>query len=255
MQKISVISGGFDPIHSGHIKYIKAAKEEGDLLAICLNSDHWLQKKKGKSFLPFEERKLILESMKYVDIVIDFEDDELGSCINGLEKLKATYPDHKIIFCNGGDRNSTNIPEMNVKDIEFKFSVGGSTKLNSSSWILKKWKYDFEERVWGSFYNLYEDPISGIKVKELIVAPNQGMSFQRHFKRSEIWLVSKGSCVVNYSKNNPNSRKSKQLDVFDSFKVAVKEWHQITNPFDKECRIIEIQYGEQCTEKDIERIE
>jgi len=177
MQKISVISGGFDPIHSGHIKYIKAAKEEGDLLAICLNSDHWLQKKKGKSFLPFEERKLILESMKYVDIVIDFEDDELGSCINGLEKLKATYPDHKIIFCNGGDRNSTNIPEMNVKDIEFKFSVGGSTKLNSSSWILKKWKYDFEERVWGSFYNLYEDPISGIKVKELIVAPNQGMSF------------------------------------------------------------------------------
>ena len=87
--KISVVSGGFDPIHSGHISYINAAKKYGDYLIIALNSDNWLKKKKGKEFMPYEERKSILENLKCVDEVVDFEDDEMGSCINALEKIKA----------------------------------------------------------------------------------------------------------------------------------------------------------------------
>ena len=81
------------------------------------------------------------------------------------------------------------------------------------------------------------------------------MSFQKHFKRHEIWMVSKGSCIVNYSKDDPDNKKSIQLNKFDHYLVPLGEWHQITNPFDKTCHLIEIQYGEECVEDDIERTE
>ena len=141
--KIAVVSGGFDPIHSGHIDYISEAKENADYLIVALNSDHWLAKKKGRPFMEFSERKQILESIKYVDEVIDFDDTD-GSCINALEKIKATYLDASIFFCNGGDRSEENIPEKNVEGIKFIFGVGGTNKKNSSSWILKNWQYDFK---------------------------------------------------------------------------------------------------------------
>tara|TARA_B100001057_G_scaffold428326_1_gene453733 strand:- start:1269 stop:2042 length:774 start_codon:yes stop_codon:yes gene_type:complete len=250
---IIIVSGGFDPVHSGHIAYLKAAKEEGDRLIVALNSDEWLIKKKSKFFMPFTERKTILENISFVDEVIDFEDDEIGSAIKALQKVKKLYPEDRIFFANGGDRNSNNIPEMSEEGIEFLFSIGGDEKSNSSSWILKNWQYYFEERVWGSFYNLFED--KDCKVKELIITSGKGMSFQRHFKRSEIWLVSKGSCVVNYSKDDPNKKKSVTLKKFNQYNVPLGEWHQITNPFDEDCHIIEIQYGEECIEDDIERTE
>ena len=251
--KISVVSGGFDPLHSGHISYINSAKKFGDYLIIALNSDEWLRQKKGKEFMPFEERKSILKNIKNVDEVISFEDDELGSCIRALEKIKSKFPDDEIIFCNGGDRGKENIPEMSVDGITFLFSVGGDDKKNSSSWILKDWQYYHEDRIWGAFYNLFES--EHVKVKELIVEPGKGMSFQKHFKRSEIWLVSKGSCVVNYSKDDPDNREDIQLNKFDHYFVPLGDWHQITNPFDKPCHLIEILYGEACVEEDIERLE
>ncbi len=251
--KIIVVSGGFDPIHSGHIAYLKSAREIGDKLVVALNSDEWLIKKKGKFFMPFVERQSIVENLSFVDLVVDFKDDEQGSAINALIKVKEMFPEDEIVFANGGDRNKENIPEMSVNDIEFKFSVGGDDKKNSSSWILKNWQYYYEKRLWGSFYNLFEE--DQVKVKELIVNPGEGMSFQKHFKRNEIWLVSHGSCVVNYSKDSPNNKKSIQLNKFDHYLVPVEEWHQITNPFGETCHLIEIQYGEECSEEDIERTE
>ena len=149
--KIVVVSGGFDPIHSGHIAYFKAARSNGDKLVIALNSDAWLENKKGKAFMPFEERKIIIENLTFVDEVIDFEDDDFGSAIKGLEKVKSMYPNDEIIFANGGDRNKENIPEMQVDGIEFLFSVGGDDKKNSSSWILKNWQYYREDRIMGYF--------------------------------------------------------------------------------------------------------
>ena len=80
-----------------------------------------------------EERKKILSSIECVDEVMTFEDDNTGSCIDALEKIKKKYPKDKIIFCNGGDRDKDNIPEMVVKDIEFRFGIGGNDKKNSSS--------------------------------------------------------------------------------------------------------------------------
>ena len=250
---IVIVSGGFDPIHSGHIAYFKAAKALGDKLVVALNSDDWLINKKGKFFMPFEERKAIIENLSSVDSVIDFDDDDSGSATNALIKVKEIYPSDDIAFANGGDRNKGNIPEMSVDGIEFLFSVGGDDKKNSSSWILKKWQYYHEERLWGSFYNLFEE--EQVKVKELIVDPGKGMSFQKHFKRHEIWMVSKGSCVVNFSKDDPDNKQNIQLNKFDHYLVPLGEWHQITNPFDEICHLIEIQYGEECVEDDIERTE
>jgi cytidyltransferase-like protein len=251
--KLVVVSGGFDPIHSGHIAYFKSAKSHGDKLIVALNSDAWLEKKKGKFFMPFHERKTIIESIKFVDEVISFKDDNKGSCINALQKIKNFYPDDDIYFANGGDRDKKNIPEMSVSGINFLFSVGGNDKKNSSSWILNKWQYYFEERQWGSFFNLFET--KNIKVKELIVDPGKSMSFQRHFKRNEIWLVSSGKCIVAYSAHPVDREKKEiQLNKFDHYLVPIGHWHQINNPFNEPSHIIEIQYGEDCIESDIERL-
>ena len=251
--KIVIVSGGFDPIHSGHISYLKDAKNFGDKLIVALNSDEWLENKKGKFFMPFSERKIILENINYVDEVIDFEDDQQGSAINAIEKVKSLYPNDQILFANGGDRDKTNIPEMIVKDIKFEFGVGGDDKKNSSSWILKNWLGEAEDRIWGKFFNLYKN--EKIKLKELIIYSGKGMSLQRHFNRDEIWFVSKGKCDVKYQRAKQKDQQVKKLDLHDVFKVGKEDWHQIYNPYSEECRIIEIQYGDETSEEDIERLE
>ena len=119
--KVVIVSGGFDPIHSGHIQYLLEAKKLGDILIVALNSDEWLIEKKGKEFMPFEERKVVLENISCVDQVISFEDDDLGSCINALKLIKNMFPNDEIIFANGGDRNKETIPEMIEEDIQFLF--------------------------------------------------------------------------------------------------------------------------------------
>ena len=93
-----------------------------------------------------------------MDEVIDFEDDNMGSCIQALEKIKKQYPNDEIFFANGGDRDDKNIPEMSVKGVNFYFLLEVAIK-NSSSWILNKWQYYFEERKWGSFFNLFKPKI------------------------------------------------------------------------------------------------
>ncbi|MDA7702517.1 adenylyltransferase/cytidyltransferase family protein [Gammaproteobacteria bacterium] len=253
--KIVVVSGGFDPIHSGHIAYFESAKKLGEYLIVALNSDDWLINKKDKYFMPFNERKIIVENLSMVDEVIDFNDDDKGSCCLGLEKIKEMYPRDEIIFCNGGDRNNNNIPEMNVAGINFEFGVGGDDKKNSSSWILKNFQYDGENRVWGSFYNLFTDTgETNVKVKELVVLPEKGLSFQRHNFRSEIWFVSKGACIVNYSEGSAEEAKEIDFNLEEVLFIKKKAWHQIVNPHKEPCHIIEIQYGEKTIEEDIERL-
>ena len=93
-----------------------------------------------------------------------------------------------------------------------------------------------------------------VKLKELIINPGRGMSFQRHFKRNEFWFVSKGKCVVNFSKEDPKKFIKIQLNKNDHFHVPKLSWHQIVNSYDEPCHIIEIQYGELNDEHDIERL-
>lgn len=137
--KIVVVSGGFDPLHAGHISYLQEAKSLGDLLFVLLNSDAWLRKKKGKEFLSFADRKLIIENLNFVNEVINFKDDKQGSCIDGLKIIQQRFPKDEILFTNGGDRSPKNIPEMTLDGINFIFGIGGDKKLNSSSKILKDW--------------------------------------------------------------------------------------------------------------------
>lgn len=137
---IVLITGGFDPIHSGHIEYINEARKLGDVLFVGLNSDEWLTRKKGRPFMPWHERHVILSNLRSVDDVFAFDDSD-NSAIDAIKTVREKNPDQTIIFANGGDRTNQNIPEMNcgIDDVEFVFGVGGQEKKNSSSWILKKW--------------------------------------------------------------------------------------------------------------------
>jgi cytidyltransferase-like protein len=250
MTKIVVVSGGFDPLHSGHIKLIKEACLLGDILIVGINSDEWLTRKKGRAFMPWTERMCILNNLSAVDEVYTFDDDD-GTACHLLHQVRAHYPDAKIIFANGGDRTQENIPEMTVEGVEFVFGVGGENKANSSSWILEEWKAPRTERPWGYYRVLHEVP--GTKVKELVVNPGQSLSMQRHGKRAEHWHVSEGQCVVHSSTEHGYELPAKTLKKHDQYSILVNEWHQLTNPFDKPCKLVEIQYGQACVEEDIER--
>ena len=148
-QKIVLVSGGFDPVHSGHISYLEAAKKLGDKLIVGVNSDAWLTRKKGRSFMPITERTTILQNLKMVDGVILFNDDD-DSAIEAIKNVQKLFPKAHVIFANGGDRTDKNIPEMVVENVEFVFGIGGEDKKNSSSWILQEWKAPRTERLWGS---------------------------------------------------------------------------------------------------------
>jgi cytidyltransferase-like protein len=250
MSKIVVVSGGFDPLHSGHIRLIKEARLLGDMLIVGINSDEWLTRKKGRAFMPWTERLCILNNLSAVDEVYTF-DDEDGTACHLLQQVRAHYPDAKIVFANGGDRTRDNIPEMVFDDVEFVFGVGGENKANSSSWILEEWKAPKTVRPWGYYRVLHE--VAGTKVKELTVEPGQSLSMQRHQSRAECWLVTSGQAVVNAAMDNGYALPPKHLHTHDTFNVGVGEWHQLTNPFTEPCKIVEIQYGTACVEEDIER--
>jgi cytidyltransferase-like protein len=254
MKRIVLITGGFDPLHSGHISYIKSARELGDSLIVGVNSDEWLRRKKGQEFMPWEERATIIAALHDVDRVINFDDSD-NSAKDAIRKVREIYPQAQIVFANGGDRTKTNIPEMDVLEemlhVEFVFGVGGEDKKNSSSWILQEWKAPKTERQWGYYRVLHE--VIGCKVKELTVEPGKSLSMQRHQHRAEYWLVTHGACIVNSMMTGGYALPPTMLKEHLEYKVPIGEWHQLTNPYEVPCKIVEIQYGEQCIEEDIER--
>jgi cytidyltransferase-like protein len=253
MKRIVLITGGFDPLHSGHIAYFKAAKQLGDWLIVGINSDLWLTKKKGRPFMPVWERYEIINNLKMVDQTVVVADDPDGSCTTFIKETLELFPDAEIIFANGGDRTKENIPEMQVHDprLSFVFGVGGEDKTNSSSWILTEWKAPKTERPWGYYRVLHETP--GMKVKELTVNPKQSLSMQRHWLRQEYWIVNDGTAIVNSTTDGGYALPPKYLQKHAEYHVPVLGWHQLTNPYDMPLKVVEIQYGERCVEEDIER--
>ena len=130
-KKSIMVSGGFDPIHKGHIRMIQEAARKGDVIVI-INSDEWLMRKKGFVFMPFEERVEIIKSIKGVTSSLGIDDSDNTVC----EALRKYRPDY---FANGGDRTNTNTPEMAVCEelgIEMLWEVGGG-KVQSSSTLTK----------------------------------------------------------------------------------------------------------------------
>jgi len=140
MRTVALVTGGFDPLHKGHIAYLEAAYRWGDCLVVGLNSDAWLDRKKGKHLLDWDDRKAVLDALWMVDDVFAFDDSD-GSAKDAIRKCLENFESASIVFCNGGDRTYDNIPELQLEGgrVQFEFGVGGEEKLNSSSWILDRW--------------------------------------------------------------------------------------------------------------------
>lgn len=195
---IVVLSGGFDPIHEGHISMFSEARNRYDKVIVGLNSDEWLTRKKGKPFMYFSARRSVLEAISYIDEVVTFDDSD-NSATDLLRLVKERYPASSITFGNGGDRSSGNYPELafcKANNIITNDSLGGTNKKNSSSVLLDKWATTSATREWGTWKVLYEYPDNTTKVKELIVMPGKGLSWQRHFKRSELWYIRSGTATI-----------------------------------------------------------
>jgi cytidyltransferase-like protein len=252
MKKIVLVTGGFDPLHSGHVAYLEAAKQMGDILVVGVNSDAWLVRKKGQAFMPWRERSAIIQALHCVDFVIDFNDAD-GTARHAIQMTRQSYPQDQIIFANGGDRTDENIPEMDVNDtnLKFVFGVGGFNKANSSSWILEEWKAPKTPRAWGYYRVLHEVP--GTKVKELTVMPGQRLSMQRHHDRAEHWHVAEGVATVYTINRKSDQELLGEFAQFQHIHIAREEWHQLCNETDQPLRVVEIQYGVNCVEEDIER--
>lgn len=255
MKKIVLVTGGFDPLHSGHIEYFKAAKALGDELHVGVNSDEWLTNKKGRPFMPFAERATVIENLSMVDKVISFDDHD-GSACGAIYKTMATHGDIKILFANGGDRTNTTTPEFktygDMPKVEFAFGVGGENKMNSSSWILDEWKTQKTERDWGYWRVLDHKPEKGYKVKELVIYPGKSLSDQKHYKRSEQWTVLEG--VVKMDTEFNNRSETVYLEPHTRpYNIDVEVWHKASNPNGENAHILEVQWGSECIEEDIER--
>ena len=256
MKRIVLVTGGFDPLHSGHLEYFKAAKRLGDKLVVGLNSDDWLTRKKGKPFMSFTDRQAIINSLEMVDEVISFNDYDDSACNAIYKVLSRNGSGDKVIFANGGDRTNTNSPELDVYEktpwVTFEFGVGGSNKMNSSSWILQEWKEPKTERAWGYYRVLHENG-QEVKVKELTVDPGKTLSMQRHKHRAEHWFVSEGIASVYTLDSSTDLDLLGKFAEHQSLHINKHQWHMLANETDKPLKVVEIQYGENCVEEDIER--
>lgn len=255
METIVIATGGFDPVHNGHIAYLRAARDLGDRLVVGVNSDAWLVRKKDRAFMPYQERRAVVGNLRFVDHVIEYDDTD-DSSRDAVRQTRSQYPDAHLIFANGGDRVSANIPEMDVEDhsLEFRFAVGGATKANSSSWILEEWKAPRTERAWG-YYRVLHTPNPRVKVKELTVNPGCNLSMQRHRYRSEHWFVAEGVArVLTVNMVSTDVEDMGQYIAHQALHIRDNQWHQLCNDSRTQpLKVIEIQYGEQTLEDDIER--
>ena len=254
MSKVVLVTGGFDPLHSGHIEYFKAAKELGDHLVVGVNSDAWLARKKGRPFMPFEERAAIIKELECVDEVIGFNDDDDSACKAIGQVLATKGSSWTVVFANGGDRTNTTTPEYttygNANDVEFVFGVGGEDKKNSSSWILKEWSQPTTERAWGKYTVL--DKGEGWQAKQLEFDAGKSLSDQRHFKRSEHWHIVEGEILMKLVYANGDV-SIKTYTSGESIDIPVNTWHKATNLGKNNAKVVEVWMGNELTEEDIER--
>ncbi len=217
MKRIA-ISGGFDPLHPGHIAMIEEAKKYGEVHVI-LNSDEWLVRKKGFFFQPWKDRKKILEP--YTPHVHEVDDSDGTVC----EALRKTKPDY---FGNGGDRVKENTPELALCEelnIESIFELGGdkyasSSALNAKQRVLTRW----------GWYDVILD-MHKLKVKMLHITAGKTVSLQRHRDRSEFFFMPNGETRINLP----------------------GVWHTLQAPDDSDVDVLEVQVGASA-EEDIERI-
>jgi cytidyltransferase-like protein len=192
------VSGGFDPLHVGHVRMFEEARKLGDRLVVIMNNDNWLRAKKGFAFMPQQERREIIRAFPFVDRVVFTDhkkDDTDKSVCRTLAKVK---PD---IFANGGDRkpSSDPIPEVLLckkLGIKVVYNVGRGGKVQSSSWMVEAARRPASQTVrpWGTFFGW--DSGKKWNLKTMYIKPGKRLSLQYHRHRGEYWLLVEGDITA-----------------------------------------------------------
>ena len=246
----ALVSGGFDPVHIGHLRMFKDAKSLSDKVILLLNNDEWLIKKKGKPFMNENQRKEILDEFKSISQVIIQSSSESSSS-KAIKNFVRNNPNKSICYCNGGDRSKIqNILEADVckeLGVSLEFGVGGKEKAESSSQLTKNYLGNVEERPWGNYHIIAKN--IGYQIKEIKVNQNSKLSLQKHESRSEFWQIVKGESKITIEKKEYHLKEKEHIY------IPKNTVHRIENTGKKELIFIEIQLGENLKEEDIIRLE
>lgn len=245
------VSGGFDPLHIGHVRMFEAARKLGDKLVIILNNDNWLKDKKGFSFMREDERAELIQSLPFVDRVVVTDHKRFDTDRSVVAALRKVRPD---IFANGGDRFADNIPEFAVCEelgIEMKFNVGKGGKVQSSSWMIRDAARAFARsmRPWGEFYNW--DSGNKWHLKTIYIRPESRLSLQYHKNRSEWWVLVEGDATA-VTIGNDKKQYEEALKLGEIFRIDKEQSHRLTSKHGGV--VVEIAHGD-FDEEDIVRIE
>ena len=243
---IVVVTGGFDPVHEGHVALLEAAAKLGDMLVVGVNNDAWLYNKKGYVFMTADARINVLESMRCVDAAFEFHSDSEGSAVPFIETVLERYPDSRIIFANGGDRNVGSTPETSIINnrLEFAWGVGGDSKPNSSSRLIDTPEPKYVNRPWGTYQVLSVS--NEHKIKTVVVEPGKSTSLQSHDYRSEHFVCVSGTAHIQ------RDDRTHRLHTGDTLSILPRTKHQISNKGQIAAVLVEVQTGK-CYEKDITR--
>ena len=246
----ALVSGGFDPVHIGHLRMFQDAKKLSNKVILLLNNDEWLEKKKGKPFMNQNQRKEILKEFKSISRVIIQTSSEKSSS-QAIKEFVKDNPDKKICYCNGGDRsNIENILESNIckkLGVELEFGVGGEEKIESSSQLTKNYLGNIEKRPWGDYHIIAKS--HGYQIKEIKVSEGSKLSLQKHKNRSEFWQIVKGKGKITIEDNEYFLNEKEHIY------IPKNTVHRIENITQEELIFIEIQLGKNLKEEDIIRIE
>ena len=246
----ALVSGGFDPVHVGHLRMFQDAKNLSENVIVLLNNDEWLIKKKGKPFMNEGQRKEILDEFKSISkVIIQTANDKSSS--QAIEEFVQNNPNKTICYCNGGDRsNIRNIREAEVckkLGVTLEFGIGGDKKIESSSQLTKNYLGNVEERPWGNYHIIAKN--KGYQIKEIIVSKGSKLSLQKHSGRSEFWQIVKGKSKITIEKNEHYLKEKEHIY------IPKNTIHRIENIGKEELIFIEIQLGENLKEEDIIRLE
>ena len=246
----ALVSGGFDPVHVGHLRMFQDAKNLSENVIVLLNNDEWLMKKKGKPFMNEGQRKEILDEFKSISkVIIQTKSDRSSS--HAIEEFVHNNPDKTVCYCNGGDRsNIRNIREADICNklgVTLEFGIGGNTKIESSSQLSKNYLGNVEERPWGNYHIIAKN--KGYQIKEIIVSKGSKLSLQKHSGRSEFWQIVKGESKITIEENKHYLKEKEHIY------IPKNTIHRIENIGKDELIFIEIQLGENLKEEDIIRLE